>query len=368
MTTTGNFSSNTQPISVGPTDSTMPDLWCDRRIRIRVEGPKGSLLHTTRTPFALIGTHPAAELTLTGKNIHRRHVFALATHSGVFVVNLDPHAPKVTGQWAKSDEPINVGPLKVYFGLDAEISLTCNQDSLLFKEHKRQEQNCRVEFRVRDSKLGSSRIPRRLSIFGKHKSCTFPLNNPRLSPFHAAFFQHQGRVWVIDLESSSRTVLDGRPIRVAEAVADKPFRTGIVKIVFTNCGNAHRTSDPAVSTAMQNQADHSATATIIDLDTDAPDNNTASTNQLLQRVAQLDQREAAIEQTQNELSTQAEELAARSTALDALADSLDDKKRSLESLEQKLQDRERKLAAEQLQRVELQDTLEETRKSSGDSG
>ena len=166
---------------------------------------------------------------------------------------------------------------------------------------------------------------------------------------------------MIDLESSSRTVLDGRPIRVAEAVADKPFRTGIVKIVFTNCGNAHRTSDPAVSTAMQNQADHSATATIIDLDTDAPDNNTASTNQLLQRVAQLDQREAAIEQTQNELSTQAEELAARSTALDALADSLDDKKRSLESLEQKLHDRERKLATEQLRCVELQDTLEETR-------
>lgn len=205
--------------------------WTDRRIRI--DGIGGGRLPTVvlDKPYALIGSHPKAECRLDGDGVKRRHLFVLATDEGIHVLDLvqGRQQGKPCGFWLQSAQILAVGEhrIKLCFA-DRELPDSIPDNHLMSTPAKRPYPMivCRSDGEI----IGQPYLNRSLAIVGRRESCKFQFTTRSVSPEHCAFFQQQGRLWVIDFHSTRQTRKNGKRVDCAELQHGSHVKLGRVEI------------------------------------------------------------------------------------------------------------------------------------------
>jgi pSer/pThr/pTyr-binding forkhead associated (FHA) protein len=198
------------------------DLWCDKGIVVSVQGPNGLHSQTIEKPFALIGSHPTADVALPDPRVAMRDVYLHATEAGVFCLTLTAHraATKRTVGWLEPEQTFRLGAHRVSARLavehppSAHPPLPLNAKSLVFGLLPIMS----IAFDGRE--VLRRPLRRRLTLLGRTQPSALRIKSSDLSTAHLVLYWDKGVLWAIDLRSRVGTWLDG------EAIDAAPFRPG----------------------------------------------------------------------------------------------------------------------------------------------
>ncbi len=223
--------------------TTQTDYWSSSQIRIKVSGPNGPLVRELDKPYALIGTHEQADVVLRGPGIARRHLYLHATADGIFCVDLAKgrRRKSLVGRWIDNDQTVQVGPYTFQFGFVSGAVLQVVDDSVNLLAGKSVGRPFPLlRFSSNDMQLGNHFLTRRLSILGRARSCSLYFRTRSISPEHCVIYQESGEIWIVDLNTASKTRLDGQPVKVASLGNCPLVQIGRITI------SIQRSPDPAI--------------------------------------------------------------------------------------------------------------------------
>ena len=96
-------------------------LWSDRQVTVRVEGPDGERTVEVGKPYARIGSDQRAEVILEGPSVPRLGLYLHATDDGVFCTSLTKPRASVEGnghhgygEWLSDTRSTSLGDYKIY--------------------------------------------------------------------------------------------------------------------------------------------------------------------------------------------------------------------------------------------------------------
>lgn len=212
-------------------NETVTQYWTSNRIRAERIGPGGPLIVALDRPFALIGSHEKADLKLDGVKVARRHLFALATDAGIHILDLvdGRRQKKQQGFWLNPEQVITVGDhqMKLSF-VDRELPQQPPATSLLANSAQRPFPmiQCKSDGAI----IGRPYLNRSLAVIGRRESCKFQFTTRSVSPEHCAFYQQDGRLWIVDFHSTRKTKKDNASIECAQLQDGSILQIGRVEI------------------------------------------------------------------------------------------------------------------------------------------
>lgn len=362
---------------------TRTKFWTPQQLLLTGCGPDGDFAIETGKPFAIVGAHDRADLSLTGEPYPRRKFIALISKGGVYIVDLaaNGESGEFVGFWAEPGRKTEVGEYQIEFGiLNAQVAIKDQAISLLNGQSRSRPfplLSCQAD----DNPLGNHYLKRRLSVIGRNPACTFQFTTRSISSEHCWLYQERGKVWVIDSLSSSKTRVDGKAVKCARLYQGAELQIGRVKIDFQaqlaqDSTLSNEEPDPhSAESSFRLQPGRSQQEQEVVLETEPIETNIFSpsekTNTELDVQDQLRQLDELTRQKQNE-QVHLEELR---QAVEETQKQLDDAKQGLTDVNQQFETTQRGLDDaktkhnEQIQqldslreKIESQTCLEQTQK------
>ncbi len=208
------------------------DYWCDRHIRIWVQGPSGPFNHLIKKPYALLGRHPAADITLSKPGVARRHLFLLAVPEGLYCVEFRRPENNRRTTWVDWQQELDVGPYRIRAQIE-NVTLPQQERENLFRKQRRLPNAPMLEIEFENESILKTELLRRLAIVGKKSACNFQIDDSALSPFHCAIYRQNDDLWVIDLESANQVMVDDTPQQCYHVRPNAQIRVGQTTMLFT---------------------------------------------------------------------------------------------------------------------------------------
>ena len=212
-------------------NKTVTQYWTSNRIRAVVIGPGSPSTVALDKPFALIGCHEKADLKLDGVKVARRHLFALATDAGIHILDLvdGRQQKKQQGFWLNPEQVITVGDHQLRLGfVDRELPQQPPATSLL--AHSARRPFPLIQCKSDGAIIGRPYLNRSLAVIGRRESCKFQFTTRSVSPEHCAFYQQDGRLWIVDFHSTRKTKKDNVSIECAQLKDGSCLQIGRVEI------------------------------------------------------------------------------------------------------------------------------------------
>jgi pSer/pThr/pTyr-binding forkhead associated (FHA) protein len=211
-----------------------PKYWCEQGIHIDRAGPEGLVSVELRKPFALIGKHRRADLVLSGSQIVRRHLYLHATDAGVFCIDLaKTHDSRpLTGGWIDSKKPLEIGAYQLRIRATGDFQESPDDQPDLLTAQSGDPPFPTIILSSNGHHIGEHRLTRRLTVVGRHESCSLRLASKTLSDFHCVFYREGDQLWVIDLRPRNALFVDHNKVETALMQPDSVLRVGRVQVEF----------------------------------------------------------------------------------------------------------------------------------------
>ncbi len=232
-------------------NKTVTQYWTSNRIRAEIIGPDGPTTVALDKPFALIGSHAKADLKLDGVKVARRQLFALATDAGIHILDLvdGRQQKKQQGFWLNPDQVMPVGDHQVRLGFVGR-ALPQPPPATSLLAHSAQRPFPLIQCKSDGAIIGRPYLNRSLAVIGRRESCKFQFTTRSVSPEHCAFYQQDGRLWIVDFHSTRKTKKDNVSIECAQLQDGSSLKIGRVEIEVC-MGRSPTTSHPDSSTALK---------------------------------------------------------------------------------------------------------------------
>ena len=219
-------------------------LWCDRQVTVRVQGPDGERTIDVGKPYARIGSHPQADVILEGPDVPKIGLYCHATERGIYGVHLS-RSPSLaaangferSGMWLSNERSVVLGDHRIYatftYGpppqwqglprLDAKGSSAVPVPV--------------VAVLVNDQRRAVYRAYRSLTVVGRDVPSALRLKSEFISTTHCVLYWHEGQLWFVDLLSSNGTEKRGRRREVDRLQLGKAIKVGDVWLGFAHTSN-----------------------------------------------------------------------------------------------------------------------------------
>ena len=290
--------------------------WTDRRLHVEGHGPEGPFVVALNAPYAIIGNYEKAHVRLPADGVARRHLFALATDEGIYLMNFvdGRRQKKQDGFWLKPNEVIHVGEYTLRFGLANQIAIAKTPAVGLLERTVLRPfpmLRCTSDGNV----IGRPYLNRPLALVGRRESCKYQFTTRSISPEHCALYQQDGKLWVIDFQTTGKTKLDRNVIECGLLQNGSHLQIGRVRIKVylgqtdpvsppteSPSNDPTESQDSLIDADAQPSIDHVVTQGLIDErgDTPTPEKLTTS-NDLLEIPLQSQHAENSLISTQRAL-------------------------------------------------------------------
>ncbi len=190
-------------------------FWCDLGLHLRIEGPEGSREVKTDQPFARIGGHKDSEVVLEGERVRRRHLILIAFTNGIYCIDLIASAKngKQTGSWLDSEIPLKVGAFVIH-----AHAVTPQGEQISVRPQNTENFRLtleldppRLEVVRRGEPVGRFLLRKQFTCFGRSPGNRIWVRSQYLSQFHLLFVRDETGLWLIDLLSANKPIVNGHP-------------------------------------------------------------------------------------------------------------------------------------------------------------
>ncbi len=225
-------------------------FWCEHRLVVTVDGPDGRLVTTTTRPYARVGSHVAAEVTLSHGDVPRRGLYLHAADFGVFCVRLDGEEPPTSPfrGWLRPEQAVPLGPYLVSARLADEGPPGQPPEPDWESRGSADLPYPMLAVKFRGREVAERRLKRRLTVVGRRRSSTLPILSRSVSAPHVVLFWHGGVLWAIDLLSRNGTLLDRRPIDAAQLPLGGSLTLGQVELEYADLSGRPEEQRPTAIT------------------------------------------------------------------------------------------------------------------------
>jgi hypothetical protein len=200
------------------------EYWCDHRLVVGIREADNHREILIDRPFALVGSHPQANVRLSSNHSPKRAMYLHALNGTVLCRQLEvserqPHLPAEGGILQVAAEKLRVR-LEVKAG-----GRVAAQDNALWPVPV-------LEVRGKKSQPVARRMSIPLQLIGRHSECDLELRCRQVSLFHCVLYAQRGRLWCIDLQSGNGTILAGQAISCQEVFLGDELAIGTFRIKF----------------------------------------------------------------------------------------------------------------------------------------
>jgi pSer/pThr/pTyr-binding forkhead associated (FHA) protein len=206
--------------------------------RIRIEFPgKETQIVTMNQPYLLVGSDPNCDLRLDHEKVHARHIYLQWVNGQIFWCDLapregsDPRQP-TNGNWF-DNEPIDIGPYRLSLekqGLPVKLD-----DSPLDRSSHLADEFPQLAFQFGGVEQSENlwSVNRVLTMIGRGSQCKLRLNHTSMPYVQACLLRTRHCCWLVDIEGTGTTGVNGRaitvaPIDIGDIIQLGPFRVEVV--------------------------------------------------------------------------------------------------------------------------------------------
>lgn len=217
-------------------------LWCERGIVVSVEGPHGKQSHAIDKPYALIGTHPAADVALDDPRVSLRDVYLHATEAGVHSITLTAlrAATKTTVGWLDADQVFRLGDHRLTARLAVEHPPAARPPLPLTARSLVYGSAPLVSIAFDGHEVQRRPLRRRLTIVGRTQPSALRIKSSDLSTAHLALYWDRGVLWAIDLKSRVGTWINGAAIGAIALSPGAALQIGEVELTFLGMADSDK--------------------------------------------------------------------------------------------------------------------------------
>ena len=206
------------------------------RIRIEFPGEEPQVVAMSQ-PYLLIGSDPHCDLRLDHEEVHPRHIYLQWVNGQIFWCDLAPRdgadpRQQTNGKWF-GNEPINIGPCRL--SLENQVLPAKLDDSPLDRSSQLAEEFPQLAFQFvgveQSENLWS--VSRVLTMIGRGFQCKLRLNHASMPYVQACLLRTRHCCWLVDIEGTGTTGVNGRaitvaPIDIGDILQLGPFRVEVV--------------------------------------------------------------------------------------------------------------------------------------------
>jgi len=219
--------------------------WCRHGLVVTVDGPLGLRSTTVGKPFARISTRRGAEVVLPDLKIASRGLYLHAIGAGLFALGFS-HTESTEEPfrgWLRPDQIISLGPYQISARLAVgagAVPPAASDLPSLGEKRTAAEPYPVIAVAFGGSEVARRRLSRPLTVVGRLRPSTLPIQSNDLSASHLVFYWNAGTLWVIDLLSRMGTIVEGTPIQCAELPLGCSLTVGEVRLTFVDLHSTRR--------------------------------------------------------------------------------------------------------------------------------
>jgi len=219
--------------------------WCRHGLVVTVDGPLGLRSTTLDKPFARISTRRGAEVVLPDLKIASRGLYLHATDAGLFGLGFS-HTESMEEPfrgWLRPDQIVSLGPYQISARLAGPAGAVPHAPTDLPSLDEKQtaaEPYPVIAVAFGGSEVARRRLSRPLTVVGRLRPSTLPVQSNDLSASHLVFHWNAGTLWVVDLLSRMGTIVEGSPIQCAELPLGCSLTVGEVRLTFVDLHSTRR--------------------------------------------------------------------------------------------------------------------------------
>lgn len=170
---------------------------------------------TTSHPFARVGGHQGSEVVLQGDKVRRRHLVLIAFSNSVYCIDLVASAKngKQSGYWMDSETPLQIGVFTIHARVvtpEGQLITVRPQASDNFRSTLELNPP-RLEVVRRGEPVGRFLLRKQFTCFGRSPGNRIWVRSQYLSQFHLLFVRDETGLWLVDLLSANKPIVNGYP-------------------------------------------------------------------------------------------------------------------------------------------------------------
>ena len=206
------------------------------RIRIEFPGEETQIV-TMNQPYLLVGSDPNCDLRLDHQDVNPQHIYLQWVNGQIFWCDLGPREgtnqrQQTNGKWF-DNEPISIGPYRLSLdNLELPVKV---EESPLDRSSQLSEELPQLAFQFvgveQSENLWS--VNRVLTMIGRGTQCKLRLNHASMPYVQACLLRTRHCCWLIDIEGTGTTGVNGRaitvaPVDIGDILQLGPFRVEVV--------------------------------------------------------------------------------------------------------------------------------------------
>jgi hypothetical protein len=212
--------------------------------RIRIEFPgKDPQILTMNRPYLLIGSNPACDLRIDHDDAKPQHVFLQWVNGQIFCCDLVPRVgndprQQIKGRWL-DNEPIKIGRYRISID-NHELPIKFDDSPLDRSSHVADEfPQLAFQFVGVEQSENLWTVNRTLTMIGRGSQCKLRLNHTSMPNIQACLLRTRHCCWLVDIEGTGTTGVNGRaisvaPIDIGDILQLGPFQ---IEVVTTSIAN-----------------------------------------------------------------------------------------------------------------------------------
>lgn len=203
----------------------MPDSFasacgCSGPILVRVDHNGNSFELQLHQPFVRLGSARGNDIQLNDPEIAPRQLYIQMIDGYLFVVNLAPEVPLVCldrhgpAGWVRPGDPVRVGSVSVVV-VAVEVAQGRAEDVPGNPLSAKNPYSTGYSLQPIQKGVSSARLlyqDRRLLLIGRSPPAKVLIDDPTVNAVHAALLQTVAGLWLVNLSTSDRTLVNGRPV------------------------------------------------------------------------------------------------------------------------------------------------------------
>jgi hypothetical protein len=198
----------------------------------------GSARWVFHQPFALVGRHTEADLSLSNEEVGHRHAYLQMIGGRLFHVDLERRSERddapLRAGWVNPSQVIRIGPYGLQVPAEGAASSAAAAQGLaspLTREFARGRELPTVTLAFEmDGATIEWPMEAVLAVTGRSRVCAVTLDDPGISHFHAGLLRAADGLWVVDLLSREGVLVDGQRVRCARIDEGSDFQLGPVTV------------------------------------------------------------------------------------------------------------------------------------------
>ncbi len=206
--------------------------WCDKQLTVTATRGNEQLEFRCDTPYARIGSHPRADVRLTG--LPKMALYLHATSTGVFALPtaLDGNRrPFCTAGWLEEETPVTCGDWQIEVGF-ADWSPMVAAVEPLDAPLRPGTLAPVLAVRHQNKPVARHRLRAPLSRIGRGRPSDLRLHTATVSSCHCIAYWDGRHIWVVDLCSTNGTRKDGQRFHAARLRRGRAITLGQIELQF----------------------------------------------------------------------------------------------------------------------------------------